>query len=62
MGEGGRRLTVLGECFNLFNIANLQGFSGDLTNAGFGKPTSRVDQAFGSGGPRAFQFGLRVGF
>jgi hypothetical protein len=60
MGEGG--LTVLGECFNLFNIANLQGFSGDLTNAGFGKPTSRVDQAFGSGGPRAFQFGLRVGF
>ncbi len=56
------RLTLLGEVFNLFNIANLQGYTGDLTNPGFGQPTSRVDQAFGSGGPRAFQLGLKVSF
>jgi hypothetical protein len=58
----GWRLTLLAEVFNLLNIANLQGHTGDLTNAGFGQPTSRVDQAFGSGGPRAFQLGLKMGF
>jgi hypothetical protein len=57
------RLTLIGEVFNVFNIANLSGFSGDLANsATFGQPTRRVDQVFGSGGPRAFQFGARVSF
>jgi hypothetical protein len=57
------RLTLIGEVFNVFNIANLSGFSGDLANsATFGQPTRRVDQVFGSGGPRAFQFGARISF
>jgi hypothetical protein len=57
------KLTLIGEVFNLFNIANLSGHSGNLTNiATFGQPARRVDQVFGSGGPRAFQFGARVNF
>ncbi len=58
------RLTLIGEAFNLFNIANLSGRSGDLLapGFGFGQPTSRVTQVFGSGGPRAFQLGARVSF
>ncbi|HKZ79674.1 MAG TPA: carboxypeptidase regulatory-like domain-containing protein [Pyrinomonadaceae bacterium] len=54
---------LIGEVFNLFNIANLSGHSGNLANrATFGQPTRRVDQVFGSGGPRAFQFGARLSF
>jgi hypothetical protein len=57
------RFTLVGEVFNVLNIANLSGHSGNLANsATFGQPTRRVDQAFGSGGPRAFQFGARVSF
>jgi hypothetical protein len=57
------RFSILGEAFNLFNIANLSGFSGDLRNtAAFGQPASRVMQVFGSGGPRAFQLGARISF
>jgi len=57
------QLRVLGEVFNLFNVANLLGFSGNLREtAGFGQPTSRVQQVFGSGGPRAFQLGARFLF
>jgi len=56
------RITVIGEVFNLFNIGNLSGRSGDLLNPGFGQPTSRVTQVFGSGGPRAFQLAARVSF
>ncbi len=56
-------LTVLGEVFNLFNVANLLGHSGNLVEtAAFGQPTHRVQQVFGSGGPRAFQLGARVSF
>jgi hypothetical protein len=55
-------LTLIGEAFNLFNIANLSVRSGDLLSPGFGQPTSRVTQVFGSGGPRAFQLGARVSF
>ena len=56
------RLLLIGEVFNLYNKANLSGYSGDLTSAGFGQPTSRETQVFGSGGPRAFQLAVRVSF
>ena len=56
------RLALIGEVFNLTNKANLIGYSGDLTAAGFGQPTTRATQVFGSGGPRAFQLAVRVSF
>lgn len=56
------RMTLIGEAFNLFNIGNLSGRSGNLLGAGFGQPTSRVTQVFGSGGPRSFQLAVRVSF
>lgn len=56
------RLEGVGEVFNIFNIANLGGFSGDLYSARFGQPTSRISNVFGTGGPRAFQFALRFSF
>jgi hypothetical protein len=62
---GGERisLVLLGEVFNLFNTANLVQYSGNLNDpSSFGQPTSRVDQVFGSGGPRAFQLGARLSF
>jgi len=65
------RLAIFGEVFNAFNIANLSGYSYalDTRNANpaaqvfnFGQPTQRVNQTFGSGGPRAFQIGARFSF
>jgi len=65
------KLNVFGEVFNAFNIANLSGYSFtlDTKNANaaaqvynFGQPTQRVNQTFGSGGPRAFQLGARFSF
>jgi len=56
------RLSLIGEVFNLYNKANLSGYSGDLTSAAFGQPTARYTQVFGSGGPRAFQLALRFAF
>jgi hypothetical protein len=56
------RVSLIGEVFNLYNKANLSGFSGDLTSAAFGQPTSRASQVFGSGGPRAFQLAMRLSF
>jgi hypothetical protein len=56
------RLSVFGECFNIFNIANLSGYSSSLNSPGFGKPTQRTLNVFGSGGPRAFQSGARLTF
>ena len=55
-------LWLIGEVFNLYNEANLTGYSGDLTSTAFGQPTSRATQVFGSGGPRAFQLAMRIGF
>jgi hypothetical protein len=54
------RLSLIGEAFNLYNKANLTGYSGDLTSPAFGQPTSRASQVFGSGGPRAFQLAIKV--
>jgi hypothetical protein len=57
------RLAVFVEAFNIFNVANLGGYSFNLSNATtFGQPTNRASQVFGSGGPRAFQIGGRFTF
>jgi hypothetical protein len=56
------RLSLIGEVFNLYNAANLTGYSSDLTSAAFGQPTARYTQLFGSGGPRALQLAMRVSF
>lgn len=56
------KVSLIGEAFNPYNKANLTGYSGDLTSAAFGQPTSRATQVFGSGGPRAFQVAMRVSF
>jgi hypothetical protein len=61
LGERGR-VTLIGEVFNLFNVGNLSGYSNDLLAPGFGQPTSRVTQVFGSGGPRSIQLAARVEF
>jgi hypothetical protein len=73
LGSERAKLSLIGECFNVFNIANLGGYSYNLTpastsaaaaaaTAGFGIPTSRDSNIFGSGGPRAFQFAARFSF
>ncbi len=56
------RLLLIAEGFNMFNIANLGGFTGNLQSADFGNATSRTNQVFGTGGPRAFQFAARIAF
>ena len=61
--NGSVKIAVFGEVFNVFNVANLGGFSYNLSNsATFGQPTNRASQVFGSGGPRAFQLGGRFTF
>jgi len=56
-------LVQLVEVFNLFNVANLVDYSTNIANsAEFGQPGARFSQVFGSGGPRAFQLGMRVSF
>jgi hypothetical protein len=60
---GSRKVAVFVEGFNVFNVANLSGYSFNLSNtATFGQPTNRASQVFGSGGPRAFQIGGRLTF
>lgn len=56
------KISLIGEAFNLYNAANLSGHSPNLAANGFGQPGGRFTQVFGSGGPRAFQFGARVSF
>lgn len=57
------RLLLFADVFNLFNTANLVQYNENLRNsATFGQPTARFTQVFGSGGPRAFQFGMTVRF
>jgi hypothetical protein len=55
-------LTLIGEVFNLFNLANLTGYSSVLNQPNYGQPSARAGQAFGTGGPRAFQVAARVEF
>jgi hypothetical protein len=64
-------LNIIAEAFNLFNIANLTGYGSGLNAlaapnvpqaATFGQPSDRVNQIFGTGGPRAFQFAARIIF
>jgi hypothetical protein len=56
------RLSIIAEGFNMFNVSNLGGYSNNLQSASFGIATTRVNQIFGSGGPRAFQFAGRLTF
>jgi len=57
------KIAVFAEGFNVFNVANLSNYSFNLSNAAtFGQPTTRAQQVFGSGGPRAFQLGGRITF
>jgi hypothetical protein len=58
----GLRVSLIAEVFNLLNTANLTGYSGALGAAGFGQPSGRFTQIFGSGGPRAVQLAARFGF
>ena len=64
LGTERAKLNLIAECFNVFNIANLGGYSYNLgtSAAGFGVPTSADSNIFGSGGPRAFQFAARFSF
>lgn len=56
------QLTLIGEVFNVCNIANLSGRGNNVLAAGFGQPKNRVSQVFGSGGPRAIEIGARLRF
>ena len=55
-------LSLIGEVFNLFGVANLTGYSNVLNQPNYGQPSARAGQAFGTGGPRAFQVATRVEF
>jgi len=51
------------EIFNIFNVSNLTFDSSSQTlGNSFGRPTGRAGQNFGTGGPRALQFGGRFSF
>ena len=57
------RLSMFLDVFNVLNTMNGTSYSGNLAApAAFGQPAARVGQAFGSGGPRAAQLGLRVSY
>jgi hypothetical protein len=55
-------LSLIGEVFNLFGVANLTGYSNVLNQPNYGQPSARAGQAFGTGGPRAFQVATRLEF
>src|SRR5579862_4880347 len=56
------KISIFGEIFNVFNIANLSGYNFNINSGTFGLPTQRATQVFGSGGPRAGQIGARFSF
>ena len=64
---------MIGEVFNLFNVANLTGTGDDQVLPAAAdiispsdittfRPTSRINSVFGTGGPRAFQFAVKFTF
>lgn len=65
-------LDLIGEVFNLFNIANLtyptaitladEGTPPDEIRSINHGPTARTNSVFGTGGPRAFQFAAKFRF
>jgi hypothetical protein len=57
-------LSLIGEVVNLFKVANLTGYSSVLNRPNYAQPppSARAGQAFGTGGPRAFQVAARVEF
>jgi hypothetical protein len=67
------KLDLIGEVFNLFNVANLstggntaftlvpEGSSVGTINS-ITRPTQRTTSVFGTGGPRAFQFAAKFRF
>lgn len=67
-----KHLDLIGECFNLFNVANLTNIASttipakdDISGPGdfiTYKPTQRTTNIFGTGGSRAFQFALKFTF
>jgi hypothetical protein len=67
-----KHLDLIGEVFNLFNVANLTNIASttipakdDITGPGdfiTYKPTQRTTNIFGTGGSRAFQFALKFTF
>jgi hypothetical protein len=59
---GSLRLDLIAEVFNVFNVANLTGYPGVLNQLGYGQPTARAGQVFGTGGPRSFQLAARLEF
>ena len=59
---GPLRLSLIAEVFNVFNVANLTGYGSVLNQLGYGQPTARAGQVFGTGGPRAFQCAARLDF
>ena len=56
------RVSIFGEVFNIFNIANLTNYNAALNAPEFGQATQRTPNIFGTGGPRAFQLGSRILF
>src|SRR6185503_14660460 len=66
------KLDLIGEVFNVFNIANLtypaaitlaeEGESPDVIKNEIHGPTARTTSVFGTGGPRAFQFAAKFRF
>jgi hypothetical protein len=55
-------LDLIGEVFNLFNVANLTGFRTEDVGPGNLTPTDRQTSIFGTGGPRSFQFAAKFRF
>ena len=63
LGRRPLRIIVFADVFNLFNTANLVQYGSNLAEtASFGQPGGRSSPVFGSGGPRAVQFGGKVSF
>ena len=55
-------MTLIGEAFNLFNIGNLSGRSGDLLGRRVRAAYQPGDSGVWFGWPRAFQLAARVSF